>query len=97
MASLLVDVSQSGDVFNKRFSVDNVSTDAGDQGDEDLCVEDVTAVLSKINDLARKKIKLCMEFQHFLSKSPDTHCHAKSCTGSADPCTTVHNFARPCN
>ncbi|KAD4586317.1 hypothetical protein E3N88_23918 [Mikania micrantha] len=38
-----------------------------------------------------------MEFQHFLSKSPDAHCHAKSCTGSAGPCTTVHNFARPCN
>ncbi|KAD3336510.1 hypothetical protein E3N88_32029 [Mikania micrantha] len=36
-----------------------------------------------------------MEFQHFLSKSPDAHCHAKSCTGSADPCTAVHNFARP--
>ncbi|KAD4178037.1 hypothetical protein E3N88_26628 [Mikania micrantha] len=38
-----------------------------------------------------------MEFQHFLSKSPDAHCNAKSCTGSSGPCTTVHNFARPCN
>ncbi|KAD7477035.1 hypothetical protein E3N88_00171 [Mikania micrantha] len=26
-----------------------------------------------------------MEFQHFLSKSPDAHCHAKSCTGTR-PC-----------
>ncbi|KAD5960334.1 hypothetical protein E3N88_11806 [Mikania micrantha] len=38
-----------------------------------------------------------MEFQHFLSKSPDAHCHAKSCTGSAGPCTTVQpGSARPC-
>ncbi|KAD5318208.1 hypothetical protein E3N88_18154 [Mikania micrantha] len=50
-----------------------------------------------INGLARKKIKRCMEFQHFLGKSPDAHCHAKFCTGSAGPCTIVHNFARPCN
>ncbi|KAD2394492.1 hypothetical protein E3N88_41469 [Mikania micrantha] len=48
-----------------------------------------------INGLARKKIKLWMEFQQFLSKSPDAHCHAKSCTASADLCTTVHNVARP--
>ncbi|KAL8235694.1 hypothetical protein R6Q59_016775 [Mikania micrantha] len=36
-----------------------------------------------VNDLARKKIKPYLEFQQFLSKSPDAHYRAKYCTGSA--------------
>ncbi|KAL8213963.1 hypothetical protein R6Q57_003412 [Mikania cordata] len=48
------------------------------------------------NDLARKKIKPYMEFQQFLSKSPDVHYRAKSCTSSASPCMTMPKFARPC-
>ncbi|KAD4585802.1 hypothetical protein E3N88_23403 [Mikania micrantha] len=53
MSSLLVDVSQNGDVFNKRSIFDYVSSDAGDKGDEDLCVEDVTAVLSSYHSSIR--------------------------------------------